>query len=381
MQHVFDNLYKRDRNGGVRVWYLEQDGGKYRTHSGLVAGKLSVTGWTHCEAKNVGKKNETNPVTQATQEIDNEYAKKLDRGYFRSIDDIDNPVPIKPMLAQKYQDLVGKKSFKGFDFANDVWYAQPKLDGIRNIATKHGQFSRTGQPTTGAPHVFEELAAWFTIDPTVIFDGELYNHELKDDFNAISSNVRKKKHTPETLAASRELVQYHIYDVIIEGLTFEERQALLDDFFADYQGSILVRVESILITSQQQLDQCEALWVGDGYEGQMVRSNGEYENTRSWNLLKRKTFDDAEFEFVRVEEGNGNWAGMAKRVIFIDPKKPGDDKEQASGMRGSQEFAIELLEGGAEGVTHVTVRYFGRTPDGVMRMPVTTDFHYGDRKD
>ncbi len=363
-------LFKRDRNGGVRVWWLEQQGDKYRTHSGIKGGAITQTGWTTCVAKNVGKANATTPESQAMSEVANEYAKKLDRAYFERQEDIDNPVPIKPMLAQKYQDATKREPLP---LATVIHFAQPKLDGIRNLATQHGQFSRTGQPTTGAPHIFEELAPWFESDPTLVLDGELYNHEFKDDFNAISSAVRKKNHTPESLKKSREVVQYHIYDVIIEDLTFEQRQAILDHFFASYDGDFLVRVPTVTIASQQQLDTLEEVWVAEGYEGQMVRTNGEYENTRSWNLLKRKTFDTAEFPFIRAEEGNGNWAGVAKRIIVDDA-----GVEQPCGMRGNKAFAKEVL---GKSYTEVTVRYFGRTPDGVLKMPVVIDFHEKKRSD
>jgi DNA ligase-1 len=375
-------LYKRDRKGGVRFWQLEVQDDKYRTISGLLDGAPSTTGWTTCTPKNVGKKNETSAFQQAEAEVKAEYDKKLDRGYFAKLGDIDNPVPIKPMLAHKYHEMVGKKHFQfHFEDPSIFWFAQPKLDGIRNIANKDGMFSRTGQPTTGAPHVFEELADWFDADLTLVLDGELYNHTLRDDFNTISSAVRKKNHDEASLARSRDLVQYHIYDVIIEDLSFADRQAILDEFFAEYTGSILVRVPTIRVVSQRQLDELESIWVADGYEGQMVRTNGEYENTRSWNLLKRKSFDDEEFPFIRAEEGNGNWAGYAKRIVVFDEKKPGDDKEQDCGMRGSQLFAQELLTN-QDDIESCTVRYFGRTPDGVLRMPVVTDFHKrGGRQD
>lgn len=361
-------LYKRDRKGGVRFWQLEVQDDKCRTISGLIDGAPSQTGWTTCTPKNVGKKNETSAFSQAEAEVKAEYEKKLDRGYFAKLADIDNPVPIKPMLAHKYQERT-KKAPLLLTNAALPHFAQPKLDGIRNIATKDGQFSRTGQPTTGAPHVAEELVPWFEADSTLVLDGELYNHALREDFNTISSAVRKKNHDEASLARSRDLVQYHIYDVIVEDLSFEERQAILDEFFADYTGSILVRVPTIRITSQSQLDGLELGWVDEGYEGQMVRTNGEYENTRSWNLLKRKSFDDEEFPFIRAEEGNGNWAGYAKRIIVDD-----NGVEQACGMRGSQLFAQELLTN-QDDIGMCTVRYFGRTPDGVLRMPVVTDFH------
>jgi DNA ligase-1 len=375
-------LYKRDRNGTIRYWSLELENDKYRTHSGIVGGADSVTGWTYCEAKNIGKKNETSPLTQAEAEVNAEYAKKRDRGYHDKIEDVDKPFAPKPMLAQKYVDLTKKKGF-AFDFDQDLWFAQPKLDGIRANPNQVGILSRTAQPILGAPHVFDALHDIRAAYPGVILDGELYNHELKDNFNQIVSHVRKKKPSDDDLAASRGVVQYHIYDVMLEDLSFKERQEFLGELFDTYVdpypevSAILKFVETELLSSPEHLATLEQEWVQEqGYEGVMLRTNGEYENTRSWNLIKMKTFEDEEFPFVRAEEGNGNWAGMAKRIIVDD-----NGTDQPCGMRGNQQFAIDLLEM-QEDIESVTVRYFGRTPDGKLRMPVVTDFHYaGGRSD
>ena len=46
----------------------------------------------------------------------------------------------------------------------------------------------------------------------------------------------------------------------------------------------------------------------------MVRLPGvPYEfDTRSKSLLKRKEFDTSEFRLLKIEEGEGNWAGMGR---------------------------------------------------------------------
>ena len=48
-------LYKIDTKGKTRVWWMEYDNEKYRTHSGIDDGKIVVSGWQYPEAKNVGR--------------------------------------------------------------------------------------------------------------------------------------------------------------------------------------------------------------------------------------------------------------------------------------------------------------------------------------
>src|SRR5207253_3408210 len=121
------------------------------------------------------------------------------REYHKTVEATDGGAHFfKPMLAQKFEEFV-------------PGYAQPKLDGVRCIATKDGMFSREGKPIPGAPHIFEALQPLFASNPTAILDGELYNHDHKDDFNAIISLVKKANPSPERLAQIRAEVQYHVY--------------------------------------------------------------------------------------------------------------------------------------------------------------------------
>ena len=46
----------------------------------------------------------------------------------------------------------------------------------------------------------------------MILDGELYNHDLRDNFEKIISLVRKQKPTDSDRLDSKELVQFHCYD-------------------------------------------------------------------------------------------------------------------------------------------------------------------------
>lgn len=134
-----------------------------------------------------------------------------------------------------------------------------------------------------------------------------------------------------------------------------------------------VRVVTHSCVNQDQLDELNGDYTSQGYEGQMVRLDAPYEfDTRSKTLLKRKEFDTAEFKLLKIEEGEGNWAGYAKKITF----ELEDGRACGGGIKGDQSFTQELFRA-AQPPTHVTVRYFKRTPDGMPRFPVAIDFHTG----
>lgn len=348
--HISDQIYKRDSAGNVRVWFFEQEDNWYRTTSGLLDGVKTTSGKTICTPKS-----QPTAEAQALFEGNAEMTKKLERDYHRDIKNIDIELMFKPMLAQPYE----KVSFPCF--------AQPKLDGVRCIATAAGLFSRQGKRFLGVPHIEEELAPFFAMNADLILDGELYNHDLKDDFNQIVSVVKKQKPTAGQLEVSAQLVQYHVYDCPSIAGPFNERIAAVKQNI-DGGGAIKV-VDTRAAVDQAHLDGLYANWMEAGYEGQMVRLNGAYENKRSKNLLKRKEFQDAEFPVVAIEEGLGNWAGYAKRVVCKLP----DGREFGAGVKGTQAFTKELL-GRRESVGTATIKFFAYTPDGVPRFPVAIQF-------
>jgi DNA ligase-1 len=363
----------------VRSWQLEIDGSRYRSISGLLDGAKVESGWTACEGKNLGKKNATTGETQAQAEVKAEYKKKLKTGYFEDIADIDKGTILWPMLAFKYKDLK-----KGLDWSQS-WWSQPKLDGIRNLARPHGNFSRTGEPTLTFPDVTEALQPLFQIIPGLNFDGELYSHELGEDLPQINSLVRKKNPTNQEIEKAQSLLAYHLYDVYIESqpdMPFDERIGVLDDLFAKYlEGNPLFdMVVSARVLDQATVDKLYDDYRRDGYEGQILRTgSGVYQpDKRPKDLVKRKEYVDAEFEVVDILEGNGNWAGAAKTVVYKNPRMPGDTFE--SGLAGTYEDNAVILREkakylGGEG----TVTYFKYSPKGVPVQGVTKALYEGKR--
>ena len=369
-------LYKRDTNGNIRELTVEYSNGVMnatRTIAGIKDGNLVTSGWKDAVGKNTGKANATTDAEQAQKEAKAMWDKKVEKEYFEDISLIDTYDKFKPQLAHDYSKLN-----EGQRMALDM-ICQPKLDGIRCIARKDGLFTRAGKEITTCNHIHNALKDYFEKNPTDILDGELYNHELRDDFNKITSLVRKVKPTQAEAEECAKLVQYHIYDMTgpdWEGCSFEDGNLHLEDVIGnlDYRGPLQF-VETVYCNSQTELDEKYSVWTEQGYEGQMVRNNQPYENKRSKNLLKRKEFITEEFDVVEVLEGSGNWAGYAKHFVLTD-----GTETFKSGVRGNQETLKALLEQEVK-PTWVTCRYFERSVDNIPRFPVVIDWGIGERND
>ena len=368
-------LYKRDTKGKIRVWtieYTDEEPG-IRTIAGLEDGKQVTSAWKKTEGKNTGKSNETTDCTQAIAEAKGEWNKKVEKEYFENVDDIDSYTKFQPQLAHDYSK---RPQFDGL--------SQPKLDGIRCIARKDGLYTRSGKEINTCPHIEEYLKEFFEENPHVILDGELYNHELKEDFNKITSLVRKESTSIEEAAVREAIVQYHVYDCVFTtslDAKFSERISFVSDVFniiylEDGQMAPVQSVPTVYCGDQDALDERYSFYQAEGYEGQMVRNDTPYENKRSKNLLKRKEFITEEYDVVAVLEGSGNWEGYAKHFTL----DLGDGRTFNSGVRGNQQVLKELLEQEVK-PTWVTCRYFEKTPDGIPRFPVVIDWGVNARDD
>jgi DNA ligase 1 len=353
---IFPTLYKRTSTGKVQIWFAEVDGERYRTTSGQQDGKKTTTEWTVAKPKNEGRANATTAAQQAVAEVNAEYQKKLARDYHETLDTVDVAMRFKPMLATKWKDRAAKVS--GF------FHMQPKLDGIRCIANKDGLWTREGKPIYGAPHIHEKLRPIFGADATVVIDGELYNHDLKDDFNAIVSCVKKQKPTEEDLAKSYANIQYWMYDLPSFNGDFADRYDQLGNLTANLDDHFVV-VETKL-AQVSEVDDRAAEWIEQGFEGAVIRLPGKYENKRSNNLIKWKEFQDEEFVIVDIQEGDGNRAGMAARVVL----RLNDGRTFSAGLIGNVDYCKQML---VERDQHIgklgTVVFQNYTPDGVPRFP------------
>lgn len=353
-------LTKKDALGHQRFYWAEIADGQYRTLSQRDHRATPVTSaWTlpRPSARRT-------PREQCQFEVTSIYTKRRRMGW----EDYHPRVPrapraqetwYSPMLAQKYPHV--KVPTTGH-------FAQPKLDGIRCVATTEALCSRKNVMITSVPHIQGQVFKLLRNEKHITsLDGELYIHGKS--LHEISGLARRK----ESSWATRAL-EFHIFDVrtIHEDEPFEERYKHMRRLARAHDLEHIRWVETQWCEDEDDRDYLHARWLRAGYEGSMYRDpEGPYVQKRSRFLLKRKDFQEKEFRITGIREGNGAWRGCAKAIDYVDHR--GEPFE--SGVRGTQAYLRTVLKDkhkliGRKG----TVRYFNLTPDrGVPYLPVTVN--------
>jgi DNA ligase 1 len=363
-------LYKRDTKQKIREWTIEVDGGRYRTISGLMDGEKVTNEWTIAEPKNVGRANATTPTEQAMAEAEAEITKKKEKNYVEDLNLVDTGTFVSPMLAESFDDY-------GADLVYPV-FSQPKYDGIRCTIGPDGLLTRNGKPIVSCPHILKVVQEVFAknkrMDPKMYrFDGELYNHELKEDFNKICSIVKQKKPTADDFIKSEKFMRFYCYDVQIEGLPFRDRSNELQALLKDIPYVVVVPTKEC--KSKAELDKMYESYMGDGYEGQIIRvPDSEYQTKRTKFLLKRKEFMDGEWMIDECFEGQGNRTGTLGKVTLLDMKgRPvwAENGERAKAQpKGGMDFYRQLwADRGQLHGKQITIRYFRLGKTGAPLFP------------
>jgi DNA ligase-1 len=278
----------------------------------------------------------------------------------------------KPMLAYPV-------SSKPIDYSKPV-YIQPKLDGVRCLIQCNPRkmviaYSRTGKVWKNIDHILNELIPFFAEHPNVVLDGELYNHDFRDDFESIISMVRKTKPTDEDRRISALNVQFHCYDMVNRRMKFSTRDKWLASNLPLGFGIKKVKTQVIdeskysLTTGDMVAKSKHTQNLLDGYEGSIVRLDTPYQCKRSHSLRKFKDFEDAEADIVGYEEGKGKRAGTLGKFLMQD-----DDGNQFGcppGKGHNYKDLARMLENIHEYMgQRATFTFFERTKAGSYRHPL-----------
>lgn len=355
-QHLlgFQPLYKTTSTGAEQIWRIRvlMDGAAaiINTEWGQVDGAKQETNVVISKGKNIGKKNETSAFQQAMSEAESKWKKQLDKGY--AVERGGQSMAAKPMLAHKYEDHKKKVTFESA-------YVQPKLDGVRCLASRNGETisltSRQNKPFGGLDHIRKWLLS--VMDDGEIWDGELYIHEIP--FESVISLIKDP-----TQEGSSE-VTYCVYDTI-KNESFAQRFWQVDIYKGNY-GPIKF-VETFPITNHEQVTQHHEKFVSEGFEGAIVRwGDAPYKaGYRSHNLLKVKSWMDDEYLIIGVDPGIGKCENQG---IFVCETE--DKKEFRVKIKGPDELRELILANPEKYIGQsLTVKYFGLTSDGIPRFPV-----------
>ena len=384
----FPTLYKVDIKGKIRHWTVATKGASFYTEAGLLGDEYKVmkSKATKTVEKNVDKKNYVSAEDQAEEEAMRKWIARKIEGFYGTIEEAvkaNNKKPyFAPMLAEKYTEKLVEDNFP--------LMVQPKLDGIRCIVQKENDKlvarSRNGKEFDTLKLILDDLIPLFDKYPNLILDGELYNHDYKDDFNKIISLVRKKKPANmskawmDILEETKEKILYWVYDVPqVNGpedmdIPYYERTA---EFIYKLKETELwpdcVRqIQTWWCGKFDMISQLYNTHVSHGYEGSMIRLNKGYESKRSKSLLKYKEFLDAEYLVIDIDEGSGNRTGTAKHLVCKDEET---GKIFNSNIKGNFKWYKELLDNKYDYIGKmVTVQFSNLTPDGIPRFPFATTF-------
>ena len=195
----------------------------------------------------------------------------------------------KPMLAYPVSD-------KPIDYSKPV-YMQPKLDGVRCLIQARVKrhiltsdlneievkaYSRTDKEWKNIDHILKELIPFFTKHPNVVLDGELYNHDFRDNFEGIISMVRKTKPTDKDIIDSFNNVQFHCYDIINKKMKFSTRNAWIA---RNLKESYCIKLlNTYWVDSEVEARIRHKLNLDYGYEGSIIRLDTPYQCKRSHSL-------------------------------------------------------------------------------------------------
>ena len=282
---------------------------------------------------------------------------------------------MKPMLAHKYDD-------SRVDWSLPV-YIQPKLDGVRCLIKRVSDFpgqenlasfsvkaySRTGKEFKNVKHITNALKPFFFNNPDVTLDGELYNHELKNDFEKIISLVRKQKPTDDDRRDAQHLVQFHCYDYF-DGVMYDSYSTRQDQLACSNIYGYCVRyVETHQVESYDIARANHKVYLEDGYEGSIIRLDGLYKHGRSYDLMKFKDFSDTEATIVGYELGKGKRTGTLGKFLMLD------DEGVQFGCPPGKGYSYKDLSNMLLNINdyigqRATFTYFQRTQAGSYRHPL-----------
>ena len=278
---------------------------------------------------------------------------------------------------------------------NDVWYASRKLDGVRCLAVvdvegKCTLYSRMGKEFTTLNKVKEAIEATGIIN--TVFDGEicLMDEEGNEDFQGVMKQLRRKDHQIENpVFMIFDMIHKPDFDKNKSTEILSERLHTLRSWIGP-QGIMkpfrtLRYLDQFQVTDGRHFDMWNQMAADKDWEGVMLRKDVGYEGKRSKNLLKVKTFHDAEYEVLDVDfdrmrivkDGREEYLDMLAQV-WIEHK--GYKVKVGSGF--TQEQRLKYTQEPIVGKT-ITVQYFEETKNdkgGIsLRFPTVKHIYEGER--
>lgn len=209
------------------------------------------------------------------------------------------PAPPPLALANDYEDA---------DVDLSRYWVSEKYDGVRAYWDGTQLLTRGGN-VIHAP-------AWFTAHwPATPLDGELWAGRRR--FEAVTSTVRDFEPDDEAW----QNIRFMVFDLPTHGGPFDARLAQLDQLLARAAIDWLKAAPHTRVTDAAQLHRRLQEITSAGGEGLMLhRGDSLYRAERSDDLLKFKSYQDAEARVIAHLPGKGKYTGMLGALLVQDAR-------------------------------------------------------------
>lgn len=377
---MYIRLEKTNERGGTQSWEVQvsEDKGKVLTKYGQIGGKMRVEDKLISEwaPKNVGKKNETTSLQQATFEMIRKARKKVEDNYIviegaEFIAEGTSKTVVKSNTEVPNPTLAKNASPYSKDFANSMRkinkelcvLIQRKLDGNRCLANiKTGElYSRKRKLIISLPHLGPMIMkACKDLPADVDFaDGELYSDKLT--FNEIQSIIRKSKPTADDFEIAKS-IKFHMFDFVSD----DEQDDRIGWMNTEVMDNEYVKVLDTIEINVDEIKKYHDEFVADGDEGVIIRfkNDGGYQQKRSNSMYKYKEFVDDEFEVISMYSEKNDSSKLGGMTL-VDSEgrefdaRPSCTQEEADYMFNNQSEFIGKM---------ATVRY--QKLDEVSGVPI-----------
>ncbi len=252
---------------------------------------------------------------------------------------------VLPVSATETPEVMLANVYRQHEDVTEFWVSE-KLDGVRTRWDGKQLISRGGN-VFAAPD-------WFVRNfPDKPLDGELWMGRGR--YEDVVSVVRQQKPHDGWKA-----IKFMVFDLPAQGGTFTERiEAMRRLTTTPY----LEVIEQFRVDSNKTLMQKLDDIAGQGGEGLMMhRQNAIYHSGRSDDLLKVKSFEDAEAIVIGYKPGKGKNTGLMGAIkVRIDN---GKEFYIGSGFTQQQRQNPPLIG------SLITYRYQGFTQAGIPRFAV-----------
>lgn len=338
----FPSLFKQDAHNKEIEWKIWVENDTIYVVHGVVGGKMYEPTTKVCKAANVGKINEKSSNEQALFVADSKWRQQIVKGYKPKNDDKKGQEFLKNVMKDvkdhhgtmhktKTKDssinqyILGTferkiKPMKCHEFIqhkskikwNELPYAQAKYDGVRCIASiEQGQGVMTtssGKQFVFLQHIKKALEKVLVGEfEKLVLDGECYVHFIKgidteQRFNEITGACRSVRSEPHPL---EHLMKLHVFDIIDDKLSQEERFAILDQLFTTVRvnETPIVAVPRWVVKNEEQVYKLQDQLFSKNYEGVIIRNRyGKYVQQRSSDIQKYKVFFDEECTIIGADK-------------------------------------------------------------------------------